>query len=139
MIYGSKGIARRRWREEKLYDCAGGEENLLGPRDTIGPFACCFVTLIYGKVRIGYGFRFGNIALNLAMHIERHVTLALGPSARAYLVILLPGAGSAFVDNFTREQCVLAGIDFSVLGLFGEALERQSVCGMYNENELVFI
>lgn len=46
----------------------------------------------------------------------------------AYLVVLLPGAGSAFVDNFAREKRVLAGIHFGVLWLLRESLKCHSVC-----------
>lgn len=46
---------------------------------------------------------------------------------RCYLVVLLPGARSALVDDFAREQCVLAGIDLCVLGLLGEPLEGAGI------------
>jgi len=45
-----------------------------------------------------------------------------------YLVILLPGARAALVDNFACEQRVLGGIHLRVLGLLRESLEALDSC-----------
>lgn len=45
-----------------------------------------------------------------------------------YLVILLPGARAALVDNFACEQRVLGGIHLRVLGLLRESLEGLGSC-----------
>lgn len=67
-----------------------------------------------------------------ALYSKQKVIIARTATAHGvsgvYLVVLLPRARSAFVDDFAREQCVLAGIDLCVLGLLGEALETACVC-----------
>lgn len=54
-----------------------------------------------------------------------------------YLVILLPGARAALVDNFACEQRVLGGIHLRVLGLLRESLEGLGSCKKQKKNRNV--
>lgn len=46
----------------------------------------------------------------------------------SYLIVLLPGTWTPMVRNFTCEKCILTGIDFCVLWLFGKSLECVRFC-----------